>query len=226
VYNKHHSLFTEHNSMEAAAGKIPVPEQQPESFRFTQRVLEEAREIIARYPEGRQASAVLPLLMLAQRECGNWLPKAAMDHVAELLELPPMKVYEVATFYSMYNLTPMGKYHVQLCTTTPCWLRGSDAIVKACQEYLGIGLGETSADGLFTLSEVECLGACVNAPMCQVKSANHDAYYEDLNPESVVAVLKDLANGRRMTGGSCAGRHSSEPAAGLTTLLHQNVKKG
>ena len=210
--------------MEAAAGKVPVPEHQPDTFRFTQKVLEEAREIINRYPEGRQASAVLPLLMMAQRECGNWLPRAAQDHVAELLDMPPMKVYEVATFYSMYNLTPMGKYHIQLCTTTPCWLRGSDAVVKACEEHLGIGLGETSADGMFTLSEVECLGACVNAPMCQVKSADHDAYYEDLTAESVVGVLKDLANGRRMTGGSRTGRHASEPAGGLTSLTYQQVK--
>ncbi len=211
--------------MEATAGKVTAQEHQPESFRFTQKVLEEVKEIVSRYPEGRQASAVLPVLMLAQRENGNWLPRAAMDHVAELLDMPPMKVYEVATFYSMYNLAPMGKYHVQLCTTTPCWLRGSDAVVKACEEHLGITLGETSADGMFTISEVECLGACVNAPMCQVKSAEHDAYYEDLTAESVVGVLKDLAEGRRMKVGSRAGRHSSEPAGGLTTLIHQQAKK-
>ncbi len=207
-----------------SAGKVTIPQEQPESFRFTQKVLEEARDVIARYPEGRQQSAVLPLLMMAQRECGNWLPKAAMDHVAELLDMPPMKVYEVATFYTMYNLTPMGRYHVQLCTTTPCWLRGSDAVVKACETHLGIGLGETTADGLFTLGEVECLGACVNAPMVQVKSADHDAYYEDLTAETVVGLLKDLANGRRMSGGSRAGRHSSEPAGGLTTLTNRQAK--
>ena len=204
--------------MQAVSGKVAVPNVQPESFKFTQKVMEEVREIISRYPEGRQASALLPVLMLAQRECGNWLPRAAMEHVAELLDMPPMKVYEVATFYSMYNLEPMGKYHVQLCTTTPCWLRGSDAIVKAAKEHLGIGLGETTADGMFTLSEVECLGACVNAPMCQVKSSEHDAFYEDLSAESVVAMLKDLAEGRRMKAGSRNGRHSSEPAGGATTL--------
>jgi NADH-quinone oxidoreductase E subunit len=204
--------------MQAISGKVAVPNVQPESFKFTQKVMEEVREIISRYPEGRQASAVLPVLMLAQRECGNWLPRAAMEHVAELLDMPPMKVYEVATFYSMYNLEPMGKYHVQLCTTTPCWLRGSDAIVKAAKEHLGVGLGETTADGMFTLSEVECLGACVNAPMCQVKSAEHDAFYEDLSAESVVSLLKDLAEGRRMKAGSRTGRHSSEPAGGATTL--------
>jgi NADH-quinone oxidoreductase E subunit len=204
--------------MQVVSGKVEVPNVQPESFKFTVKVMEEVREIIARYPEGRQASAVLPVLMLAQRECGNWLPLAAMEHVAELLNMPPMKVYEVATFYSMYNLEPMGKYHVQLCTTTPCWLRGSDAIVKAAKEHLGIGLGETTLDGMFTLSEVECLGACVNAPMCQVKSSEHDAFYEDLGAESVVSLLKDLAEGRRMKAGSRNGRHSSEPASGATTL--------
>jgi NADH-quinone oxidoreductase E subunit len=204
--------------MQAVSGKVAAPHAQPESFKFTQKVLEEVREIIARYPEGRQASAVLPVLMIAQRECGNWLPKAAMDTVAELLDMPPMKVYEVATFYTMYNLEPIGKYHVQLCTTTPCWLRGSDAIVKAAQEHLGIGLGETTEDGMFTLSEVECLGACVNAPMCQVKAADHDAFYEDLSAESVVTLLKDLAEGKRMKAGSRTGRHASEPAGGLTCL--------
>jgi NADH-quinone oxidoreductase E subunit len=208
--------------MQVVSGKVAVPAVQPESFKFTQKAMEEVREIIARYPEGRQASAVLPVLMIAQRECGNWLPKAAMDTVAGLLDMPPMKVYEVATFYSMYNLTPMGKYHVQLCTTTPCWLRGSDAVVRACQEHLGIALGETTADGMFTLSEVECLGACVNAPMCQVKSSEHDAFYEDLSAETVVTLLKDLAEGRRMKAGSRAGRHSSEPAGGATTLKHSS----
>ncbi len=204
--------------MQIVSGKVAVPNVQPESFKFTVKVMEEVREIISHFPEGRQASAVLPVLMLAQRECGNWLPRAAMEHVAELLDMPPMKVYEVATFYTMYNLEPMGKYHVQLCTTTPCWLRGSDAIVSACKEHLGIGLGETTQDGMFTLSEVECLGACVNAPMCQVKSSEHDAFYEDLSSETVVAMLKDLAEGRRMKAGSRTGRTSSEPAGGATTL--------
>ncbi len=209
--------------MHVPPGKVLAEEQQPASFAFSKKKLEEAQTIIARYPEGRQASAVMPLLMLAQRECDNWLSKAAMDYVAELLDMPPMKVYEVATFYSMYNLEPMGKYHVQLCTTTPCWLRGSDAIVKACEKHLGITLGQTSEDGMFTLDEVECLGACVNAPMCQITSGKHDAYYEDLTEETMVTLLKDLATGKRTTPGSCAGRHSSEPAGGVTTL--QPAKK-
>ena len=209
--------------MDVPPGKILAADAQPESFKFTQEVLGEVQAIIARYPEGRQASALLPVLMIAQREHDNWLPKAAMDTVAELLDMPPIKVYEVATFYSMYNLKPMGKYHVQLCTTTPCWLRGSDAIVKASKEHLGIGLGETTKDGMFTLEEVECLGACVNAPMCQIKSAEEDAYFEDLTEESVVALLQDLAEGRRMVAGSCEGRHSSEPKDGPTTLDNQRA---
>ncbi len=204
--------------MQIVSGKVATPSVQPESFKFTVKAMEEVRELISHFPEGRQASAVLPVLMLAQRECGNWLPRAAMEHVAELLDMPPMKVYEVATFYTMYNLEQVGKYHVQLCTTTPCWLNGSDAVVKACEQHLGITLGETTADGMFTLSEVECLGACVNAPMCQVKSSQHDAYYEDLNADSVIAMLKDLAEGRRMKAGSRTGRNSSEPLSGATTL--------
>lgn len=207
--------------MDVPPGKVLAADQQPDHFKFTQKALDEVYAIIARYPEGRQASALLPVLMIAQREHHNWLPKAAMDVVAELLDMAPMKVYEVATFYSMYNLKPMGKYHVQLCTTTPCWLRGSDAIVKASEKYLGIGLGGTTDDGMFSLEEVECLGACVNAPMCQVKSADHDAYYEDLTEESVVTMLKDLAEGRRMVAGSRSGRHTSEPKEGPTTLQNQ-----
>lgn len=207
--------------MDVPPGKVLAEAYQPASFKFTQRALEEIDAIIARYPEGRQASALLPVLMIAQREHDNWLPKAAMDTVARLLDMQPIKVYEVATFYSMYNLEPMGKYHVQLCTTTPCWLRGSDAIVKACKEHLGIGLGQTTPDGMFTLDEVECLGACVNAPMCQVTSSDHDSYYEDLDAETVVTMLKDLANNRHMKPGSRAGRHSSEPLTGPTTLANQ-----
>lgn len=207
--------------MDIPPGKIIAAEHQPEQFKFTQKALEEINDIISRYPEGRQASALLPVLMIAQRENGNWLPKAAMDTVAQLLDMPEIKVYEVATFYSMYNLKPKGKYHVQLCTTTPCWLRGSDDIVSAAKEHLGVGLGEVTNDGLFSLEEVECLGACVNAPMCQIKSSDHDAYYEDLNADSIVTVLKDIANERRMKTGSRIGRNASEPKTGPTTLQHQ-----
>ncbi len=140
-----------------------------------------AKTIIARYPAGRQQSAVMPLLALAQRQNGGWLPKAAMDYVAGMLGMAPVRVYEVASFYTMYNLDPVGKNVIEVCTTTPCWLRGSDAIVEACEKHLGIGLGETTADGQFTLREAECLGACVNAPMCSIG----EHYYEDLTPENV-----------------------------------------
>jgi NADH-quinone oxidoreductase E subunit len=209
--------------MDVPPGRVIVADAQPEHFKFTQKALEEINELISRYPEGRQASALLPVLMIAQREHQNWLPKAAMDTVAALLDMPAIKVYEVATFYSMYNLKPKGKYHVQLCTTTPCWLRGSDAVLNAAKEHLGVGLGQVSKDGLFSLEEVECLGACVNAPMCQVKSADHDAYYEDLDADSIVKLLKELAEGRRMKTGSRIGRTSSEPVTGPTTLLHQQA---
>ena len=206
--------------MEAKSAKVEdVP--QPHEFAFNAANSKKAKEIIARYPQGRQQSAVMPLLALAQKQHENWLPKAAMDYVAKMLDMPPMHVYEVATFYSMYNLKPMGKFHIQLCTTTPCWLRGSDAIVKACEDYLGITVGESTPDGLFTLSEVECLGACVNAPMCQVTSPKIDGFYEDLTPESIVEVLQLLTEGKPPKFGSTAGRVSSEPGAGLTSLSGQ-----
>jgi len=195
--------------------RVPAPpEEQPADFAFTAENLAQAKTIIARYPPRRQASAVMPLLDLAQRQHDNWLPQAAMDHVAELLEMPRIRVYEVASFYTMYNLAPVGRHLVQICTTTPCWLRGSDAIVDACKHKLGIGFNETTADGMFTLLEVECLGACVNAPMMQV----NDDYYEDLSEESVERILDALARGETPPAGSQSGRHSSEPAGGRTTL--------
>ena len=133
---------------------------QPATFAFTQENLQRAQKIIAKYPPGRQQSAVLPLLDMAQRQHQNWVPRAAMDYIAGLLGMAPIRVYEVATFYTMFNLAPVGKYLIQICTTTPCWLRGSDEIVKACEHKLGIGMNETTPDGLFTMKEVECLGAC------------------------------------------------------------------
>ncbi|MGH6983712.1 MAG: NADH-quinone oxidoreductase subunit NuoE, partial [Stellaceae bacterium] len=156
------------------------PVAQPTSFAFTPENLKKAQAHIAKYPAGRQASAVLPLLDLAQRQHDNWLPRAAMDMVADMLGMPRIRVYEVATFYTMFNLKPVGKHFFQICTTTPCWLRGSDDVVAACKKKLGIGIGETTADGKFTLREVECLGACVNAPIIQV----NDDFYEDLDGRS------------------------------------------
>jgi len=197
------------------SGRYPAPEElQPTNFEFTAETLAKANAIIAKYPEGRQASAVMPLLDLAQRQNENWLPRAAMDYVGGLLNMPPIRVYEVATFYTMYNLAPIGKNFVQVCTTTPCWLRGSADVVDACKQELGIELGETTEDGLFTLIEVECLGACVNAPMIQV----NDEYYEDLTPESTKAILRTLRSGEKPKVGPQIDRKTSEPVDGLTTL--------
>ena len=166
--------------------------EQPASFEFTPEHLERANAHIAKYPAGRQASAVLPLLWIAQEQHG-WLPRAAMDHVAEILEMAPIRVYEVATFYTMFNLRPVGRYLLQACTTTPCWLRGSDDVVGACERKLGIGIGGSTPDGLFTLVEVECLGACVNAPILQV----NDDFYEDLDGPATEALLDALRAGDR-----------------------------
>lgn len=191
-----------------------APVAQPEHFEFTPENLEKAKAHIAKYPPGRQASAVLPLLDLAQRQSGNWLPRAAMDYVGDLLGMPHIRVYEVATFYTMFNLKPVGRWFLQACTTTPCVLRGSDEVVAACERKLGIGIGGTSADGLFTLVEVECLGACVNAPILQV----NDDYYEDLDGPKTEALLDALRAGKPPPAGSLAGRHGSAPATGKTTL--------
>jgi NADH-quinone oxidoreductase E subunit len=190
------------------------PFEQPANFEFTAENLEKAKYHIAKYPPGRQASAVLPLLDLAQRQSGNWLPKAAMDYVGEMLDMAPIRVYEVATFYTMFNLRPVGRYLLQACTTTPCWLRGSDAVVEACERKLGIGIGGTTPDGLFTLVEVECLGACVNAPILQV----NDDFYEDLDGPATEALLDALREGKPALPGSAIGRQGSEPVIGRTTL--------
>jgi NADH-quinone oxidoreductase subunit E len=201
------------------------PVIQPEAFEFTPENLERAKAHIAKYPLGRQASAVLPLLDLAQRQSGGWLPLAAMHHVADLLEMPRIRVYEVATFYTMLNLRPVGRYLLQACTTTPCWLRGSDAVVAACEKKLGIGIGGTTDDGLFTLVEVECLGACVNAPILQV----NDDFYEDLDAASTEKLLDSLAAGTQPSKGSVTGRQGSMPVGGKTTLTDvpaQNATSG
>jgi NADH-quinone oxidoreductase E subunit len=180
---------------------------QPESFVFSAEVEKEAQRFIKKYPENHKRSAVLPLLDLAQRQAGGWLPRAAIEHVAIILEMPVIRVYEVASFYTMFNLAPVGKHLVQLCRTTPCWLRGSDNIRQACERHLGIGLGETTADDKFTLVEVECLGACVNAPVVQI----NDDYFEDLTAETVTKLLDDLSDGKPVVVGSQTGRKCSSP---------------
>ncbi len=186
-----------------------------ETFAFTPENKALAGKIVAKYPAGRQASAVLPLLDLAQRQVGGWLPRAAMDYVAATLDMAPIRVYEVATFYSMFNLKPVGKYLLQVCRTTPCWLRGSDKLTETCRRKLGIGPKETSADGQFTLVEVECLGTCVNAPVIQI----NDDFYEDLDPARLEKLLDALSRGKPVTPGSQTGRQGSAPEGGPTTLV-------
>jgi NADH-quinone oxidoreductase subunit E len=186
---------------------------QPTSFAFNEASLAEAKKHIAKYPKGRQASAVMPLLWIAQYQEG-WVSRAAMDMIAGMLDMAPIRVYEVATFYTMYNLKPKGTHLIQVCRTTPCWLRGSDGLTDLCKKKLGIGMKETSADGKFTLMEVECLGACVNAPMVQI----NDDFYEDLTPETLSKVLDELAAGRKPKIGPQVDRLNSAPVGGMTTL--------
>lgn len=187
---------------------------QPATFGFTPENFALAQSIIAKYPTGKQQSALMPLLTIAQEQNGNWLPVAAMNYVAALLEIPAMRAYEVATFYTMYNLKPVGKHFIEVCTTTPCWLRGSDDVIKACKSKLGIDVGETTADGQFTLVEAECLGACVNAPMLQIG----DHYYEDLTAESVSALIDTLRAGKQPKPGPQNERQRAAPIGGLTSL--------
>jgi NADH-quinone oxidoreductase subunit E len=188
-------------------------------FAWTPENAEKAREIVGRYPEGRQMSASLPFLDLAQRQVGaetntqGWLPVPVMEFVARELGMPYMRVFEVATFYTMFNLVPVGRYHVQVCGTTPCMLRGSDDVMAACKNR-GMHKGHTTADGLFTLTEVECLGTCANAPMVQINDDN----YEDLDYDKMAAILDALAKGETPRPGPQTGRQASCPEGGPTTL--------
>lgn len=166
-----------------------------DSFVFTDQNQQQIRMILQKYPPGRQASAVLPLLDLAQRQCKGWLPQRAIETVAVILKMPAIRVYEVASFYTMFNLKPVGKHHIQLCRTTPCWLKGSEGIQSVCESHLGIKSGEVTPDGKFSLIEVECLGACINAPIVQI----NDDYYENLTPDSMKSILQNLATGKPPT---------------------------
>lgn len=196
--------------------------EQPASFAFTAENQAKIEKIIAKYPAGRQLSAVLPLLDLAQRQHDNWVPQAAMEHIAEILGVAPMRVMEVATFYTMFHLEPVGKYHLQLCTTTPCWLRGSDAVVSACRSKLGIDFGQVTEDGKFSMVEVECLGACVNAPILQV----NDDFYEDMDGVSTETLLDKLSRDEVPPAGSIIGRQTSAPEGGPTTLIKKTDASG
>jgi len=195
-----------------------LAEKQPPSFAFTPENLEWAKARIAKYPPGRQRSAVIPLLWRAQEQSGGWLPQKAIEAVAEMLGMAKIRVLEVATFYTMFNLSPVGRFHVQFCGTTPCMLRGADALKKVLHQMIGHE-NEVTADGTFSWTEVECLGACVNAPMVQI---NKD-YYEDLTPESFEQILVDLREGRDVKPGPQDGRHSSEPFGGATMLLDPSL---
>lgn len=158
------------------------------AFKFNTSNLSKAKEIIAKYPKGRQRSAILPLLDLAQRQNNNWLSKEAIEYVADMIQTPHIRAYEVVTFYTMFNTKPVGKYHLQVCGTTPCWLRGAADIMDTCEKHLKIKCGETTKDGCFTLSEVECLGACVDAPVVQI----NDDFFENITPESMRKKLDEL----------------------------------
>jgi NADH-quinone oxidoreductase subunit E len=193
----------------------------PETFAFTEAYRKAAEKQIAKYPPGKHASAVKGLLDLAMRQMeeetgARWLPRAAMDHVAGILGIAPIRVYEVASFYTMFKTRPVGRLHLQVCTTTPCWLRGSDAVLAACRHAAGnVPDGTVSADGMFSVEEVECLGACVNAPVLWVG----DHFYEDLDGPATERILEALRRGERPPPGSATGRQTSAPEGGRNTLI-------
>ena len=192
-----------------------ISKDQPEKFEFNDKNIELAKKMINNYPKGKQQSAVMSLLYLAQRQNNNWIPLAAMKYIAKFLNMPYIKVYEVATFYSMYNLAPVGKYFVQVCTTTPCMIRGANKLVEACKEKISENECELSNDKSCSWMEVECLGACVNAPMMQI----NDEYYEDLDKEKTLDILNKILNGETPKPGSYRGRVNNEPENNRKTLM-------
>jgi NADH-quinone oxidoreductase subunit E len=194
---------------------------QPKDFEFTPENLAWAKKQIAKYPEGRQQAAVIPLLWRAQEQHDQWLPEPAIRYVADMLGMAHIRALEIATFYTMFNLSPPGRYHIQLCGTTPCMLRGSEDIKKVCKRVIGQE-GQLSPEGQFSWVEVECMGACVNAPMVQI---NKD-YYEDLTPENFEAMLDAFRRGRDPKPGSQTGRQFSAPASGPTTLTDPKLYAG
>ena len=194
--------------------KRPAKDQ-PEKFEFNSSSLEAANAIISNYPEGKQQSAVMALLYIAQRQNNNWIPLAAMKYIAKFLNMPYMQVYEVATFYSMYNLSPVGKYLVQVCTTTPCMIRGAYKLVDACKEKISKNEFELSSNKSCSWMEVECLGACVNAPMMQI----NDDYYEDLDKDKTLKILDKILKGETPKPGSYRGRINNEPENNRKTLI-------
>ena len=195
-----------------------ISKEQPDNFEFNSENLSNAKKIIENYPEGKQQSAVMALLYIAQRQNNNWIPLVAMKYIAKLLHMSYIKVYEVATFYSMYNLSPVGNYFIQVCTTTPCMIRGAYKLVEACQEKISKNEKELSKDKSCSWMEVECLGACVNAPMMQI----NDGYFEDLDKEKTLKIIDQILNGEKPKPGSYRGRTNSEPENNRKTLLEEN----
>jgi NADH-quinone oxidoreductase subunit E len=189
--------------------------EQPKNFEFNSSSLEAAKTIITKYPKHKQQSAVMALLYIAQKQNGNWIPLAAMKYIGKFLDMPYIKVYEVATFYTMYNLAPVGKYFIQVCTTTPCMIRGAYKLVEACKEKISKKENELSEDKSCSWVEVECLGACVNAPMMQI----NDDYYEDLNKENTLKILDKILRGKTPKPGSYRGRVNNEPENNRKTLM-------
>ena len=192
-----------------------VSKDQPKHFQFSENSLKAANQIVKNYPKGKQESAVMALLYIAQRQHDNWIPLSAMKYVAKFLKMPYIKVYEVATFYSMYNLSPVGEYFIQVCTTTPCMIRGAYKLVDACKEKISENENTLSKNGKCSWMEVECLGACVNAPMMQI---NED-YFEDLDKEKTLKILDKILKGEKPKPGSYRGRVNNEPENNRKTLL-------
>ena len=192
-----------------------ISKEQPDKFEFTLGNLEKARKVIKKYPSGKQQSAVMALLYLAQKQNNNWIPLVAIKYIGKFLEMPYIKVYEVATFYSMYNLTPVGHHFFQVCTTTPCMIRGAYKLVEACKEKISPNENELSKDKSCSWMEVECLGACVNAPIMQI----NDDYYEDLNKEKTLKIIDQILKGETPKPGSYRGRLNSEPENNRKTLI-------
>jgi len=191
--------------------------RQPEDFKLSTGAKKKIDAWIAKYPEGRQMSAIIPALWIAQKDAGGWIPEKALRLLGDMLGMPYIRVYEVATFYTMFNLQPVGKHLIQMCGTTPCWLRGSDDIKAVLERRIG-PKGTVSEDGNFTWMEVECLGACANAPMAQISNDKGDDYYEDLTGENMEALLESLIAGKKIKAGPQNDRYSSEPEGGATTL--------
>ena len=192
-----------------------ISKDQPENFKFNNKNLEAAEKVISNYPKGKQQSAVMALLYIAQRQNNNWIPLSAMKYIARYLNMPYIKVYEVATFYTMYNLAPVGEYFFQVCTTTPCMLRGAYKLVDVCKSKISQNENVISKDGKISWMEVECLGACVNSPMIQI----NDDYFEDLDEKKLEKIIENIQHGQKIKPGSYKGRKSAEPENNRVTLM-------